>query len=425
LNATPSLESPAEPTHASTRMPALWIVAAAVFLLEIPLSAHTLVGFPGPDRYFAYQWSVSYAYGLSRRGLLGESLRLLHLDNGNYLLIAALGWAITVAIFYLLARSLMRLLSPLEPLTRTVLFAVLLLSPLTTAILVATTADPIQFIVLLYLLLTLLFIKPGRNPLLVTFAFLVFGVVSVLVHEASLFFIGPLLLISAFLLRRTRLDRLALIGYLLGAAPLLLATIHFTEAHAATAIAPMHLGNTPLIANEPIHLGTFSSLLTEENTAHFHNGVHGYVLTLRNAIGALTLPLFFALVLSRLLPAAPSSRRIYLTAFLLPIALSTPLWLIAHDWGRFTSYLFMLTLAALSLYPAAISPAATTQPIRSQALLMGILLILSGVVSSRMLPHYVIKGIGDDDYTMLAILLLCAFGLYALLREPHATETSH
>ncbi len=399
-------------------------VAAAIFVLELLLSSVSLLGFPGPERYFAYQWSVSYAHGLSRRGLLGEALRWLHLDNGNYLLIAVLGWLITLALFAVVASAVIRLVRPRESPTGAVLMVAVLLSPVTTGILMSTTADPIQLTLLLFLLLTLILLRPGRNALVVFAAFAVYGAVSILIHEATLFFVGPVLAAAAFLLRRSRLDRVALAGYLLGALPLLLFTITTTEHHAATAIAPMHLGSTFVVARHPVHLETFSALLAEENAQHFHSGLKGYGLTLRNLVGALWLPTFFTVLLSFALPRATTGSTIrpgtgagrrWWPALLAVLLLSSPLWAIAHDWGRFTSYLFLTFLVVLSgeirnddadRLPRPLPPA-----------LLAVLLVLAGVTTTRMLPQYIIKGLGDDDLTMAGAMFLTLIALWILARS--------
>jgi hypothetical protein len=396
-----------------------WTIFAAIFLVEVLQSSTSLAGFPGPWRYYAYQWTVSYANGFTRRGLLGSVLGLLRLDNGNYLLIAVCGWLITLALFWLVARVLMRLLAPLRPMTRNVLLITLLLSPVTTGLLVQATGDPIQLILLVYIALTLFVLKPGSSVTLSTLTFVVFGAATILVHEASLFFIGPALLLAAFSVRRSVIDRSALLGYILGAAPTLLLTIHFTENHTAAAIAPMHFGSTQMVATSKITLDTFSSLLAEENAAHFHNGIRGYMLTVRNAVGTLLLPLFFAVVVSHLLPqslgGAVASRRRGIFAFALPLILSAPLWMIAHDWGRFSSYLFILTLTVLSLKSTGLTmPNAAQQARELPSFIMGTLLVLSGLTTTRILTSYILKGVGDDIPTMIATLLLCSVIVWSL-----------
>jgi hypothetical protein len=407
-----------------------WIVFGVIFVIEVLQSSASLAGFPGPWRYYAYQWTVSYADGFTRRGLLGSLLRLLHLDNGNYLLIAACGWLITFSLFWLVVKVLLRLLAPLEPVTRSVLVVALLLSPVTTGLLVQATGDPIQLILLVYLALTLFLPKPGGSAVsaarlvLIFLVFGVFGVASILTHEASLFFVGPGLLLAAFFVRRSGVDRAALLGYILGAVPTLLLTIHFTENHRVAAIAPMHLGASQMVANSTIRLDTFSSLLAEETGTHFHNGMRGYVLTMRNAVGTLLLPLFFAMIVSHVLRGLRlgwvNSGRRGMLAFVFPLVLSAPLWVIAHDWGRFSSYLFLVTLTILSLAspteatpsPEKLSPEKLSPEL--PPLLIGTLLVLSGLATSRALTSYILKGVGDDLPTMIAVILLCSMGIWSL-----------
>jgi len=383
-------------------------LAALTFLLEVLLLNLWQAGFPAPGWYFAGQWTISYAGGFTRRGMLGELLRLLHLDNGNYILITAIAWAITIALFCVFTDALIRLLEPLRSVPRLVLFTAVLLSPATTGILVQTVADPIQFIVLLYLGLTLFLLKPDSNVLGIVLAFTAFGAVSILIHEASLFFVGPSLFLAAYLIGKSKVDRAALLGYVLGALPMLLLTIHATENHTVAAVAQLHLGHTSLgPMSKIIDLRTFRSLLMEQNSARFHSGVKGYLLFVRNAVGALTLPLFLSLVLGRTL-----GRRVSLV-LALSVALSAPLWLIAVDCGRFGAYAFLLTLISFSRFAASNE---RQTPRELPLPLIVVLPILAGLTTSNVLTNYTVKGLGGDNRTMVAALLLCGFGGLTLLK---------
>jgi hypothetical protein len=398
------------------------MLVTLIFLLELVQLHASLGGLFGPCRYFAYQWSISYANGFTRRGLLGSLLRMLHLDNGNYLLIAVCGWLITLALFSLLVGVLLRLLAPLEPLTRTVLLIALLLSPATVGLLVLATGDPLQPILVIYVALTLFLLRPGNSITVPIVTFAVFGAASILVHEASIFLLGPTLLLAAFFARRSRIDRAALFGYLLGAVPTLLLVIHFTENHSIAAVAPMHFGATAITPPDKILLGTFSSLLAQENATHFHHGIQGYLLMARNAVGALLLPLFLSLVVGHLLPqslrGSRATRRGCTFAFLVPLLLSAPLWIIAMDWGRFSSYLFILTLTVLSLNTSeAAVPHTALQERKLPGFLIGTLPVLSGMTTTRALDTYVIKGLGSDNPTLIAALLLCVMGARVLFLQ--------
>lgn len=320
------------------------LIAAVTFFLEICLSGRILMGFPGPVRYYAQQWTTSYANGFSRRGLLGEAIRLCHMDNGDCRLITMLGWVITIALFMFFVKALAQALSSLEQTTRYVLFTVILLSPLTTGMLVATTGDPMQLVLLLYIGTSAIFLKPEGNLFAAAIAFVCLGAVCSLIHEASMFFIGPFLLLSAFVQRRSTLHKAAFAAFVVGVVPVLLFTVHATESHASASISAMHLGHEPMMpASSEYHPDSFSNLLKIENDSHFHSGISGYAITLRNLVGALSLPAFFIFVLSRVIPTQR-----WVIAFCVPLALSTPLWVIAHDWGRFSSFLFILMIVSLA-----------------------------------------------------------------------------
>jgi hypothetical protein len=75
-----------------------------------------------------------------------------------------------------------------------------------------------------------------------------------------------------------------------------------------------------------------------------------------------------------------------------PLALSRPLWMIAHDWGRFSSYQFILTLTILSLNSlGSTAPHAARQTRALPPFLLVTLLVLSGLTTVRILENYIIK----------------------------------
>jgi hypothetical protein len=404
-------------------------IAASIFVLEILLFARTLVGFPGPHRYYALQWTVHYDNGFCRRGLPGAVLRLLHLDNGNYVLIAFFGWAITLALYGLVVRAVLRLVAPLPPHTRAVLLVILLLTPATTGILVQATADPLQLILLALVTLFATLVHPGRNLALVSCAFAAFGAVSILVHEASLFFVGPALLVTALVRRKSPVDGAALAGYILGALPALLLMLHFSERNGPAAITPLQYRSVIIPATSEFRVEKFSALLARENADHFHSGVRGYVLMLRNAIGTLVLPLFLGLVVShttsRALGGRFQSRRRNMLVFAFPLLLCSPLWIIGHDWGRYASYVFTLSLVVLSSDVPSPAAAANQESVELPAFAIGALLVLSGVTTSHILTNYLLKGLGDDTNTLVASLLLCAAITYVLFGRSRAGRQLH
>ena len=107
----------------------------------------------------------------------------------------------------------------------------------------------------------------------------------------------------------------------------------------------------------------------------------------------------------------------------LSVALSAPLWFIAVDWGRFGAYAFLLTLIFFSRFAASNE---RQTPRELPLPLIVVLPILAGLTTSKLLPNYTVKGLGGDNLTMVAALLLCGFGGLALLKwkETESYSTS-
>ncbi|HWB31703.1 MAG TPA: hypothetical protein VG714_00870 [Acidobacteriaceae bacterium] len=400
-------QSRTKPDYNSLPLPAFLV--AGIFVLELLLSSRSLAGFPGPHRYFAWQWTLSYANGFCRRGLLGALLRLVHLDNGNYLLIAAIGWAVSISLFLFLVRALFGLLASVPDPDRSVLFVAALLTPASTGMIVQATGDPLQVVLFLHIALALLLLHEGSSTLLAAGAYLVFGAAAVLIHEAAIFF-GFASLVILTLRRRLPVDWAALIGFLAGALPALFLTTRLTQ-HQMPAIAVLRIHSVPIPALASFRVDNFSTLLAQENTQHFHSGLRGYAILFRNAAGALALPLLLGAVLSHLLSYVYgdsfSSRSRTFFVFGLPYLLCVPLYVIAHDWGRFSAYIFILAVFTLSRETLRTASAKQAARPSLSGFVLGSLLVLSGITTTTALTDYLVKGLGADNATCVAALLLC------------------
>lgn len=336
-----------------------WVITAAVlFLIELIVRGrHGAFGSRGPTIYWAFHWASDYSRGFVRRGFLGELLRLAHLDNTSYALISILSLCISIALYAVFVRSLFRLVGRLTGIERTLVAIVLALSPMTAGMMIETSGDPIQLLMLCFLLLFTVIVVPGRGVLVSGVSFAVFGALSALTHEASVFFILPALAVAAFVLQRTASARAAFFGNLAGAlvfttlivfntqkvpdgsVPAFLPTLHY---HAMTSTMP------------PDTFPKFSQLLAIEDRDNFGHGVKGDVQTGIRLAGALTLPfllicLLTALFFGRDRGTAATRRRVF-AAFALSVLLSVPLYIIGHDWGRFVSYSFLLTFCILTFW---------------------------------------------------------------------------
>ena len=341
-------------------------------------------------------------------------LQWAHLDNTNYRVILVISWAVSLLLFISLAQAVRRLSQGLDRYERSSFVVALLLSPLMGGIVIETTGDPMQLILAIYLLL-LRFVVEARKPALVTgIAFAAFGAIAALIHEASLFFLAPALVVAALVLLRTLTARAALLGYLLGALPVVLAII-LTNHHriAQDFVPPVHLGSQVLDSGSQ-GFDTFSSLFHGENAQRFGRGLRGYVALAANTVGDSLLPLFFAFQIitvffNRNLSTRETRQRVLL-AFLVPVLLSGPLYLIAHDWGRFLAYGFILTLATLAGWrtPHTIKPSDARQAVFAAGLL------LAGLTTTPLLNGYRVRGLRDNPKILLCSILIMAVATYLL-----------
>lgn len=400
----------------------LWAAAVFIFAIEALLCSPSLVGFPGPARFDAKQWTLAYQHAIVRRGLLGTMLRCLHLDNGNYLLISILGWIVGLALFLVIARSVYRLLAQGDTIPGVLLTLAILFSPLTSGGLIHAIADPLQVSLLLFFGSVLLLNRYARSWLAPFLCFGALGVVTVLIHEASVFFVVPFLVLQTFLLRRSRSDRAALLGYLAGAVPILLIVVRATQHNLVGAAAPLHYFGKSLDSADVWDVtANFSTLLHHEDSARFARGLHGYVLLVRNIVGGLWLPGLFTIVLGYVYRTiSRTSFKRWVRAALLLLALNAPLWVIAHDYGRFSSYLFFGLL--IMVESSGVHELRPGDNISVPLPVLGLLLLIAGISDQRILGYYVNKGLGGDNYTFLSVIALSIVAIWQLFRRSEANQ---
>jgi hypothetical protein len=390
-----------------------WLLAAIVFLIEFVLTVHReAFNVPGPDPYWAFHWTRDYSQGFVRRGLLGAILLWLHLDNTNYLLILTLSWAISFILFLLLTKAAWQLSAGLSRDERLAFTTVLLLSPLTVGILIETTGDPLQLILLVYLFLLRLVIETTKPALAAGALFLAFGATTELIHEASLFFLAPALVVAAFILWKNGTARAALLGYFLGAVPVVLTIVLATNHQVSHDVVPrLHLGSRMQDWVSPGFV-TFSSLLHAEYLHWFGRGRYGYTGLLGHAAGSVLLPVFFIFQILSFCFGPPYysalTRRAVLFAFFIPFLLSSPLFLIGRDWGRFFAYAFILTLVSLSQWRRQHH----IEPSRARQTALGASLLLAGITTSPLLANYRVGGLSYSPkvfFVSLPILAVATF----------------
>ena len=344
-----------------------------------------------------------------------------------------------------------------------------------------TTGDPLQLLLALYFVLVWFAFGYRREPLsnstIALTSFGGFAVASTLVHEASVFFTLPCTLIIT-LWRKSKFAFAALIGHALGAGLTLAAVLWTTERPDAVSSLPLiHIGseNAPYEVEVSDLLRNFSSMLATQIHRLFGQGLHGYFAWSSNLTGTLLLPIFliylFILaygangpgnrfriaILLLITAAAPASLAsdisirvvgylacffalpamlLYCTvdhtfrsgsSFLFPvfavlIFFSVPLYIIAHDWGRFLSYSLFCSFVLCSINLQTSKIRLRSDSILAISPLVGAGLIIAGITATPLLNIYRFAGLKAADPLFVAASATIAVAL--LLKELAATYPS-
>jgi hypothetical protein len=333
---------------------AIWsCTAAMIFLIEFCVRGrHGAFGSRGPEIYWAFHWASDYSAGFVRRGLLGATIRAIHLDNTSFQLITFCSLATSIALYTIFMIAVYRLVRARSRVEKTLVALVLALSPLTTGMILETTGDPLQLLMLGFLILFFVLVLRGRSVAVAAFSFAVLGAIGAFVHEASLFFILPSLLIAAFVLQKTPVAKAAFWGNLIGGLLFTVAIVLHTQKETAAALHLPIIHDHQIVETMPSNeFPKFSELLAIENHANFGYGARGDIATGIRLCGILFLPVMLICFVTAFFygrfQSSPETRRKIYTAFGLSFLLSVPLYIIGHDWGRFSSYSFLLTLSIL------------------------------------------------------------------------------
>jgi hypothetical protein len=433
----------------------------------------------GPDMFWSVEWARDYTAGFTHRALIGEILQIAHLDPTDYLVITMGAWTSSLALYIALVAATWKLLCNLRTPVGILLFTAVMLSPATTGLIIETTGDPLQLILAVYFLLVWLFFRVPLSATVTITIFATFGVASVLVHEASIFFTVPCTLVLAAY-KGTRLAYLTLLSHIVASAVALAFVVFAVQNWSMpSALHSIHFGAKTIadISTNQYLDSRFSEVLAEEIKRLFQSGVQGYFDWISILFGSLLLPVFFVHLL--MLPDCPArhasalNRRVgtsflllvivvtptfltptflsthavvrsvsYSTNFvLLPlfliylvgsncldraltrrpclsavflsiVILSTPLYLIAHDWGRFVSYSLF---CAIVLYAQLSYEADKTELANSFATgtwpTIAVGLVVAGLTVSPELNEYRYKGLFASRAIFIATSLMIALAL--------------
>ncbi len=394
-----------------------WLIGViSVCIVLIVRTEHHVFDWFGPDGYWATHWARDYSNGFVRRGLLGTLIRLPGGDPSDYAVITIFSWIIALALMAVIVDSLWRVTRPLARWQAATILVIMLVSPVTSGVLIETLGDPVQLIVLIYLLLARHLLPGGRSIIIVP-VFAAFGLIMSLIHEATVFFVLPALFIQALMLRKSKGTWTAFAACFISSAAVVAILFLTNVAEPATSNPVLHLGDAAYVY--PMQFDSFTNLLKDELIRMFASGIGGYMETIARLGGAAALPVFLAMLLITFrygLSRPWSGRQLAaIAAFALPMMAIFPLLLVAHDWGRFFAYAFIIFLAAM----ADTAGEETAAPRRAVILsFLGSGLLLSGLTTTDQLSLYRMDGLRMQPNLMLVCFaVILAARMLVILSE--------
>lgn len=285
---------------------------------------HTLMG-----RYFAGFYSVTYATGGRRRALIGSILAALHPGGLSLRALNILGLLVLLTLLAFFIKAV--LLATSDATLKQRLLHLALCGGVLISIEWEVLGDLLQIDILLFLLASMLLRRLVRNAGLRLGLAVLLLIPLTLVHEAAIFLFPAFLpFVSG---KRPELRQftcpIAFAVILLGISLRWGSAPHDGTHGTATAQTSTQDTRTP----------PFSALLEEEGGHDFGSA------RLIAAFGSRFVRILSLLSACLIVCATALGSRAkgFLQTFLRALLLSLPLWLIAHDWGRFVSDLIILT----------------------------------------------------------------------------------
>ncbi len=394
-----------------SRQHSFWLTGGlAFYLVFLVRGERHLFQWFGPHEYWATHWARDYSGGFARRGLLGEIISFVGADNSSYALITFASWIVALGLAAVAIDAMWRLTRKMGQWDAILLSMAVFVSPATFGILLETLGDPLQLILLIYLL-TVRFVLPGRNLLIIAPIFALLGLFMSLTHEASVFFVLPALGVQALVLRRDLASWTAF-GACLASSTIIVAILMLTNMAEAPASNPvLHLGGAEFVYEGKFD--SFDNLLSEELTRMFGSGFYGLYETAARVGGAMMVPVFlgFMMIASRYganIPPTPIQARAAISFALVMLAVF-PLMLIAHDWARFFAYILLVYLATM----ADTTPDDDeSKPMPGSAGFVAGGILLAGLTTTDKLDQYRMDGLWWQPRLMLTCLVV--FALTAL-----------
>ena len=340
------------------------------------------------DNYWANFWLTSYSDGYTRRALWGQIMAWTIPHNFDAKTLNKIAAIIPLLILSLFSSILMRSRSDIK------FFAFFVLTWFAcpgTSVLFETLGDPLQICMLLFLLTA---VSQSQLPRKIALPLAVLsGIASALIHEASIF-----LLIPAYILlwrkscptKHTLLLCVFIEFILCG-----IFVLFTSEQPVTTSTRYILTANNTAYHLPTIALPKFSVLLATELQTYLGN-IDGILYAAKNFLTTILYPLSATYALSLC-----TNRFLYLRYFLSLYTLSLPLYLIAHDWGRFAVYSFIASVTLTTLTPDS-AVKMNTKPIPRR---LGMIMLILPVIYQAH-SNYRVDGLKTTDIIIIAATMM-------------------
>lgn len=283
------------------------------------------------DAYWTNFWLISFDDGYRRRALLGH---LTGLFSGGLLDFRSLN-----AVGFLFATAAPALIFLKYFLVRTHhpnwywVFLILVVGP-TTTVFFETAGDPLHvvFALCIFYAFVAKYISAGSSAIIAG----VLSILAIMIHEAALFIFLP----TIYLLHCFSHNKLTSWTFLFaalvtvgGTFVLVLNNQPLIESRAGLLLKDSSVYHAPQDA-----LPSYKVLLQREFDAYF-GSLYDFLIMIRKTIGSFAFPILGLVLVTKFMKDEN-----FIACFLCLLLLSLPLLVIAHDWGRFLIYDFLLAM---------------------------------------------------------------------------------
>lgn len=294
------------------------------------------------DMYWVNFYLVNFRDGFHKRAVLGSITRLLEPSGASLLTINLFAFLVVFCLIFLVGRQILAANTDALSDAHAAIAAILFAGGIT-GVLFQTAGDPLQVCMLVAAAGLILIQRSQSTGVRLAIAIAACGL-NAAIHEASVFLIAPALLLVA--LHRTRI--VLRLGIMIAIVAVLLAGVtRLTNANGNSTYAGIGFHVKRTIHLEPDLTPPLGELLHEE--IHERTKDSADIRFTEYMIAGLGMTYLAGLVLfCWLLPEGIAARMAMLCGVTLVI--SAPLYIIAHDWGRFCTYTLLISLfAAMSI----------------------------------------------------------------------------